>query len=54
MNILVLLIPISISLGALGLWAFFWSLRNNQYDDMDGHANRILSERYEDAPEDQD
>lgn len=50
MNILVMLIPISLGLGGLGLWAFFWSLKNNQYDDMDGHANRILSDRYDDTP----
>jgi len=50
MNILVMLIPISIGLGALGLWAFFWSLRNSQYDDLDGDANRILSDRYDDEP----
>lgn len=53
MNILLLLIPISVGLGGLGLVAFFWSIRNNQYDDPDGHANRILSDRFEDEPDDQ-
>jgi len=29
-------------LGALGLAAFFWSLRSGQYEDLDGDARRIL------------
>ncbi|MEJ6401277.1 cbb3-type cytochrome oxidase assembly protein CcoS [Yoonia sp. 2307UL14-13] len=44
MNILVILIPASLILGALGLLAFLWSLRANQYDDLEGDAWRILSE----------
>lgn len=51
MNILVILIPISVGLGALGLAAFFWSLKDNQYDDPEGDANRILSDRYDDEPD---
>ena len=42
MNILVILIPVSLCLGAVGLIAFLWSLRADQYDDMDGAAWRIL------------
>ena len=36
------LIPIALGLGAIGLAAFLWSLRNGQYDDLDGAAERIL------------
>lgn len=36
------LIPISIGLGLVGLIAFFWSLNNEQYADLDGAAQRIL------------
>lgn len=50
MNILVILIPVSLALGGLGLAAFLWSLRTNQYDDPEGDARRILSGRYDDAP----
>lgn len=50
MNILAILIPISLVLGAVGLVAFFWSLRSNQYDDPQGDAERILSDRYDDHP----
>jgi cbb3-type cytochrome oxidase maturation protein len=24
------------------VWAAFWAIRNNQYEDMDGPAHRIL------------
>jgi cbb3-type cytochrome oxidase maturation protein len=36
------LIPISIALGLTGLGAFFWAMRHDQYDDLDGAAARIL------------
>ncbi|MGI9513229.1 MAG: cbb3-type cytochrome oxidase assembly protein CcoS [Anderseniella sp.] len=44
MNLLMFLIPIALSLGCLGLAAFIWSLRNGQYDDLDGAAERILDD----------
>ncbi|MXU65578.1 cbb3-type cytochrome oxidase assembly protein CcoS [Rhodobacteraceae bacterium KN286] len=50
MTVLALLIPVSLGLGLLGLAAFFWSLRADQYDDPEGQAHRILSDRYDDAP----
>lgn len=54
MNILAILIPAALFLGLLGLGAFFWSLRHNQFDDPKGHAERILSDRYDDHPADED
>ncbi|MAQ44402.1 MAG: cbb3-type cytochrome oxidase assembly protein CcoS [Confluentimicrobium sp.] len=42
MNILVVLIPVSVCLGAAGLAACLWTLRHGQYDDLDGDAARIL------------
>jgi cbb3-type cytochrome oxidase maturation protein len=42
MTILLFLIPAALALGAIGLAAFLWSLRNGQFDDLDGAANRIL------------
>lgn len=44
MNHLLFLIPIALGLGALGLAAFIWSLKNGQYDDLEGDAERILTE----------
>ena len=39
---LAFLIPIALLLGLTGLAAFFWAMRNGQFDDMDGAALRIL------------
>ena len=37
------LIPVALALGAVGLAAFMWSLKSGQYDDLEGAAERILS-----------
>jgi cbb3-type cytochrome oxidase maturation protein len=42
MNVLIVLVPLALGLGLTGLAAFLWSLRNGQYDDIDGAALRIL------------
>ncbi len=42
MNILVVLIPVCLLLGAVGLIAFVWTVQNDQYDDDQGNAARIL------------
>jgi cbb3-type cytochrome oxidase maturation protein len=42
MTILTILIPVTLLMGAVGLTAFFWSLRTNQYEDLSGDAERIL------------
>ncbi|MCA1775936.1 MAG: cbb3-type cytochrome oxidase assembly protein CcoS [Paracoccaceae bacterium] len=42
MNVLVILIPVSLILGGLGLVAFLWTVRSDQYDDDQGNAARIL------------
>lgn len=44
MNMLIYLIPVALLLGGLGLGAFLWSLRNGQYDDLDGAAWRVLDD----------
>ncbi len=44
MTILLLLVPLAVGLGGLGLLAFLWALRNGQYDDLDGAAVRVLSD----------
>ena len=38
------LIPIAIGLGLIGLASFMWTLKNGQYDDLQGAAERILFE----------
>jgi cbb3-type cytochrome oxidase maturation protein len=44
MTNLLLLIPVALVLGLLGLLAFLWAMRSGQFDDLDGAANRILFE----------
>jgi cbb3-type cytochrome oxidase maturation protein len=42
MNVLIYLVPMALLLGLTGLVGFMWTLRTNQYDDLDGAALRIL------------
>ena len=52
MNVIVYLAPLALALGALGLAAFLWALRNGQFDDLEGAAWRAISD--DDLPEDRD
>lgn len=42
MTTLLILIPVALGLGLLGLGAFLWCLRSDQYNDLEGAAERIL------------
>ena len=48
MTNLLVLIPVALFLGALGMGAFLWSLKSGQYDDLDGAAERILRDDNDD------
>ncbi|WIV50940.1 cbb3-type cytochrome oxidase assembly protein CcoS [Marivivens sp. LCG002] len=50
MDVLVILIPVSIGLGILGLLGFYWTMHNSQYDDPDGDAERILRRDFDELP----
>ncbi|MCX7888648.1 MAG: cbb3-type cytochrome oxidase assembly protein CcoS [Rhodobacteraceae bacterium] len=50
MDSLVILIPVSLILGLTGLGFFVWTLRNRQYDDPKGDAERILSTEWDERP----
>jgi cbb3-type cytochrome oxidase maturation protein len=39
---LAITIPIALVMGLISLTAFFWALRSDQFEDLDGAANRIL------------
>ena len=52
MDVLAVLIPVSLGLGAVGLAAFWWTLRSDQYDDPDGDSARILRDDFDDTPAD--
>lgn len=42
MSIILYLIGFSLLAGGCGLAMFLWSLKNGQYEDLQGAANRIL------------
>ena len=42
MAILLVLVPISLILLAVAVWAFIWAVRSGQYDDLDTPAIDIL------------
>jgi cbb3-type cytochrome oxidase maturation protein len=42
MSVLYLLVPLAILLAAAGVAAFFWAVRNGQYDDVETPAIRML------------
>ena len=48
MEILYLLVPLAVILAGVIVWAFLWSIRSGQFDDLEGPAHRILME--EDEP----
>jgi len=52
MNVLVYLLPIALSLGLIGLFGFLWSLKDGQYEDLDGAALRMLGD--DDLPKEED
>ena len=50
MTILLFLAPASVLLGLMGLAAFWWTVKNGQYDDPAGNAARILNDHEDDGP----
>jgi cbb3-type cytochrome oxidase maturation protein len=44
MEVLVILVPLALGLGLVGLLAFLWSLKNGQYDDLEGAAWRAIAD----------
>jgi len=52
-KILFLLIPLSLVLLVIAVWAFFWAVGNGQFDDLDSPAYRILMDD-DDRPVEQD
>lgn len=48
---LVILVPLALVMGALGLAAFFWALKRGQFEDLDGAAARILIDEEAEGPQ---
>ena len=44
MEVLVFLVPLALALGLIGLAGFLWSLKNGQYDDLEGAGWRAIAD----------
>jgi cbb3-type cytochrome oxidase maturation protein len=44
MEVLVILVPLALGLGLIGLLGFLWSLKSGQYDDLEGAAWRAIAD----------
>ncbi len=44
MEVMVILVPLALGLGLVGLLAFLWSLKSGQYDDLEGAAWRAIAD----------
>ena len=42
MNIIYLLIPLALVLAGIVIWIFFWAVKSDQFEDLEGPAHRIL------------
>ncbi|MEM8918145.1 MAG: cbb3-type cytochrome oxidase assembly protein CcoS [Pseudomonadota bacterium] len=42
MSGLAILIPVALFMGLAGLGFFFWAMGNDQFEDLDGAAHRVL------------
>jgi cbb3-type cytochrome oxidase maturation protein len=47
MTILLLLVPISVALLGIAIWAFVWAVRRGQFDDLDTPPLDILRDDVE-------
>lgn len=50
MNIIFVLIPLGLVLLAAAVLAFFWAVRDGQFDDLESPAWRILMDDEEEPP----
>lgn len=47
MSILFILIPLSLALMGVAVWALFWAIDHGQFDDLDAAARSVIDD---DAP----
>lgn len=52
MTIIYVLIPLGLVLLAAAVWAFFWAVKNGQFDDLETPAWRILLDDDRQPPSD--
>lgn len=51
MDSLLLLIPISLILVAVIVWALMWSIKSGQFEDLEGPAHQIIMDDDDIKPE---
>ena len=44
MSMIFILVVMSLALAGFAIWAFFWAVKNNQFDDLDTPAYSILDD----------
>lgn len=44
MEVMIILVPLALALGLIGLGGFLWSLKSGQYDDLEGAGWRAISD----------
>jgi cbb3-type cytochrome oxidase maturation protein len=54
MEVVYLLVILAVVLAGVIAWAFFWSVKKGQFDDLEGPAHRILMDRDDRPPGDLD
>ncbi|MCX7041923.1 MAG: cbb3-type cytochrome oxidase assembly protein CcoS [Gammaproteobacteria bacterium] len=50
MTILLFLVPVSLALLGLAIWAFLWAVKSGQYDDLDSPSIDMLRDDSKPAP----
>jgi len=47
MDIIFLLIPVALILVVIIIWVFFWAVKSDQFEDLEGPAHRIIMDKEE-------
>ena len=45
MEVIYVLVPLAVVIAGAIVWAFFWSVKSGQFDDLEGPAHHILMDR---------
>jgi len=45
MNIIFVMVTMSVLLLGFAVWAFFWAVKNNQFEDLDTPAYSVLDDK---------
>jgi cbb3-type cytochrome oxidase maturation protein len=54
MGMVFILVTLSLVLAGFAIWAFFWAVKNDQFDDLDTPAFSILDDEKKQEPDAKD